>query len=218
MSRLRSQLRRAARDFADTLYETLRADLARELRRELPARSRSRPLPPRTTRPQRTTALRAEAFERVLMYVTEHPGTKPKAIIDETGLRRPVVFQALAHGCELGALTKTGEWRNVTYAPACAEATSSEPRRKFQRSRIRAADVRAQVVAWIADHPGVTRGELQAAFDVTPGVLRAALELARNAGVLRMEGTRGRARYFATNGSATSSTMTSHDLETASRE
>lgn len=152
------------------------------------------------------------------MYVTEHPGTTPKTIIDATGLRRPVVFQALAHGCELGAITKTGAWRNVTYAPALAESAPEPARRKYERSRVGAADVYADVIAWVAERPGSTRGDLSTAFDVTPGVLRAALELARDAGALRMEGTRGRARYFATNGGAMSRAMTSHDVERATRE
>ncbi len=201
MSRVRQQLRRAARDFADKIYDTLRTDLVRELRREFaskPARAAPTARPPRR-RPS-PTAPAAAAFERVLVYVTEHPGTSPKAIIDETGLRRPVVFQALAEGCESGALSKAGRWRNVTSDGEVAVV----PKPKYRRSRIGAADIVEDVVAWIETHPGCRRSELTPAFPVTSGVLRRALDVAKEQHHIRMEGTRASARYFALGGSASS--------------
>jgi hypothetical protein len=210
VSRVRQQLRRAARDFADKIYETLRTDFVRELRRELaskPSRAASATRPPR--RRSSPTATAAASFERVLVYVTEHPGTSPKAIIDETGLRRPVVFQALAEGCESGALSKAGRWRNVTYAPA--GYTSSEggvvgaaPKPKYRRSRVGAADIVEDVVAWISMHDGCRRSELTTAFPVTSGVLRRALDVTKEQGRIRMEGTRASARYFALGASRSS--------------
>jgi len=209
VSRVRQQLRRAARDFADKIYDTLRTDLVRELRREFaskPARAAPAARPPRR-RPS-PSAPAAAAFERVLVYVTEHPGTSPKAIIDETGLRRPVVFQALAEGCESGALSKAGRWRNVTYSPAGHTPSDSEvaaaPKPKYRRSRIGAADIVEDVVAWIETHPGCCRSELTKAFPVTSGVLRRALDVAKEQHHIRMEGTRASARYFALGGSAPS--------------
>jgi hypothetical protein len=201
VSRVRQQLRRAARDFADKIYDTLRTDLVRELRREFaskPARAAPTARPPRR-RPS-PTAPAAAAFERVLVYVTEHPGTSPKAIIDETGLRRPVVFQALAEGCESGALSKAGRWRNVTSDGEVAVV----PKPKYRRSRIGAADIVEDVVAWIETHPGCRRSELTPAFPVTSGVLRRALDVAKEQHHIRMEGTRASARYFALGGSASS--------------
>jgi hypothetical protein len=216
VSRVRQQLRRAARDFADKIYDTLRTDLVRELRREFaskPARAAPTARPPRR-RPS-PTAPAAAAFERVLVYVTEHPGTSPKAIIDETGLRRPVVFQALAEGCESGALSKAGRWRNVTYSPAGytpsdGAVVGAAPKPKYRRSRVGAADIVEDVVAWISMHHGCRRSELTTAFPVTSGVLRRALDVAKEQRLIRMEGTRASARYFAL-GASRSSTEDARD-------
>ncbi len=86
MNGLRQQLRRAAQDFADNLYELLLGGLPRELgaaRFEATPRSR-----PRST--SRTTQRRRPhsdaSLERVPVYVTEHPGARPKDIAEGTGV------------------------------------------------------------------------------------------------------------------------------------
>jgi hypothetical protein len=205
VNNVRQQLRRAAQDFADQVYEALRADILADLRRELAldaARRRdAQPKPPvRLSRAQRSSS--TTPLERVLIYVTEHPGTAPKAIIEATGMGRPAVFAALASACSMGALVKEGTWRNVTYSPAGHMATE-EPAvdagttLKPRRSRIGAADIVGDVVAWIAAHPGCRRSELTTAFPVTSGVLRRALDVARHQRRIEMEGTRASAHYFA---------------------
>jgi hypothetical protein len=204
---MRQQLRRAAQEFADHLYDLLHAGLLAELRREHPS-------PPRvargsargsTPKPERTYGKPSpQALERVIVYVVEHPGTKPKAIIEDTGMRRPAVFAALNAACEMGALVKHGSWRHVTYSPAGhgPVSTTSVARAKSPKSKSRRMPtdphLGEQVVAFIAAHPGCTRADLLAAFPVTLQALRRALEAARAGRRIRMEGTRRTARYSQT--------------------
>jgi hypothetical protein len=201
---MRQQLRRAAQEFADHLYDLLHAGLLAELRRE-------RPSPPRVARASsRGSASKRErtygkpspqALERVIVYVVEHPGAKPKAIIEDTGLHRPVVFAALQAACEMGALVKHGAWRHVAYSAAgvAMPSTAFIAQPKASRSRPRCATagphLGEQVVAFIDAHPGCSRADLLAAFPVTLQVLRRALESARAGRRIRMEGTRRTARY-----------------------
>lgn len=189
MASMRQRLRRAAKDFADALFELLHSRA-----RAAPNGTRER------SSPTRRRAARGDSHERVLIYVTEHPGCAPKAIAEATKLARPTVQAALARACSEGALVKTGRVRSVAYAPAGTSAGASKrraPRTGARRSPIGAADALEPVVAWIEAHPGCGRGALSEAFDLTIGVLRGALDLARADGRIRMEGTRRSARYFA---------------------
>lgn len=195
MASMRQRLRRAAKDFADALFELLHS-------RAPAAPSRVRKL----SSPTRRRATRGDSLERVLTYVTEHPGCAPKAIAQATKLARPTVQAALARACSEGALVKTGRVRSVAYAPAGRSGGTSTRRTRgsgARRSTIGAADALEPVVAWIEAHPGCGRGALSEAFDLTIGVLRGALDLARADGRIRMEGTRRSARYFALTRGAT---------------
>jgi hypothetical protein len=210
VSSVRQQLRRAAQDFAEQVYNLLRADLLADLRRELAADAARRVVPPKPQRRRQHAPRQPSAtpLERVLIYVAEHPCTKPKAIIEATGMGRPAVFAALASACATGALVKEGSWRNVTYSPAGHTPSNAEvtavPKPKYRRSRVGAADIVEDVVAWISMHRGCRRSELTTAFPVTSGVLRRALDVAKEQGRIRMEGTRASARYFALGASRSS--------------
>lgn len=201
MSRLREQLRRVALAFADQLYEVLRAESSCDVPTELGGAStaaRARPRPAKSRSARRTGTPSPEALEQVIVYVVEHPGTKPKAIIDDLGLRRPAVFAALNAACEMGALVKSGAWRNVTYYPAGYAPDTKRPAAASPsraRSVASGSDLDEQVVAFIAAHPGCSRADLLVEFPVSLPVLRRALESARLAKRIRMEGTRRTARY-----------------------
>jgi hypothetical protein len=204
VSKLRQHLQRAARAFADELFEAIQAEFRGAPRQPPPDTPRSHPqrpapaLKPKRRRPGSSST----DLERVLVYVTEHPGTAPKSIIEATGIHRPSVFAALRDACTMGALVKHGEWRHVTYAPAgharAVAAPPVAPRRKYQRTAVHAADICEEVVAWVAAHPGCVWSEIAPAFRGAEGSLRAALGLARANRRVRMEGTRRTARYYAT--------------------
>lgn len=202
---MRQQLRRAAQEFADQLYDLL---VLAEPRKERSSPPRAVRAAARTSKPQKPRTYgkpSPQALERVIVYVVEHPGTKPKTIIEDTGMRRPVVFAALNAACEMGALVKHGAWRHVTYyAAGHPSPTTNEARAKTTRSKSQSrrtpTDPRLgeQVVAFIAAHPGCTRADLLVAFPVSLQALRRALESARASRRIRMEGTRRTARYSST--------------------
>lgn len=199
---MRQQLRRAAQDFADHLYDLLHAGILAELRREHSSPRRAVRGAPRQRAPKRERTYSKpslEALERVIVYVVEHPGTKPKAIIEDTGLGRPAVFAALNAACEMGALVKHGSWRHVTYAPAGDGSAAAAKAATAPKSKSRKIPTDPQldelVVSFIAAHPGCSRADLLVEFPVSLPVLRRALESARVAKRIRMEGTRRTARY-----------------------
>ena len=88
------------------------------------------------------------------------------------------------------------------HTPSDGAVVGPAPKPKYRRSRIGAADIVEDVVAWIERHPGCRRSELTPAFPVTSGVLRRALDVAKEQHRIRMEGTRASARYFALGGSS----------------
>lgn len=201
-------LRLAALDFASRLAEIVRTEVAREVRAQLDA---LHPADPPATREAPTPAKpRGDTpLQRVVELVTVHPGVTPKDVVAELRMSRPTVFKALAEACASGVLSKRGGGRTVQYfagaGPAEPVVTGSKaakpvPAQPATTERAAAGawrEVAERAVEFVQANPGCRYGAIQTAVGATTGILQRALRDAKERGVIRMEGTRITARYFA---------------------
>jgi hypothetical protein len=199
VSLVQQKLRRAARECADKIYKEFREELLAEIRRATSYKSAIL----QANQPRDDAGRRGRAptvFERVVLYLTEHPASTPKQILIDAKIGRSALYRTFAEGFALGVLArartggKTRYWvvghESATSAP---EADRAPPR---SAAAVRPSPLREDVVAWIAAHPGCAKPDLMAAFPIPFGLLRRALEDARLERRIAMKGARSTARYF----------------------
>ena len=138
--------------------------------------------------------------DRLIEWIRANPGASPKRIEESGGFGRKSMYRALAAAVASGVLTKRGAGRRVAYfiaggePPESAEPIASPPPPGPRRAP---DDLAESVLAFIRAHPSCRYKDLAVATGATEGRLRRVLDVARTAGAIRMEGTRGSARYLA---------------------
>lgn len=198
-------LRRAVLDFTSRLAEIIRLEVSSEVRAQL-ARTHVAPLPVERDAEPPAKPHRETPLQRIVAFVTAHPGATPKDIVAELRIARPTVFKALAEGCAASTFGKRGGGRTVQYfvgsLPAEPAIDAAQPAAAERAPTGAWRRIAEQVVAFVQAHPGCRYGAIQDAVGATTGILQRALRDAKEHGAIRMEGTRIKARYFATGGAA----------------
>lgn len=166
----------------------------------------------------------AKRVEAVVEYVTGHPGASFFDIVGHLACTRSVVQNAVARALQDGRIERRsderdGRKRYVYHPRAAAPATEPKPavllteqrfdganhqrlvkveRRRDLRKAMPSETQRINIVVdYIRQHPGAQMGEISEHLGYSKETARRAVVDARREGRIRMEGTLGRARYFA---------------------
>ncbi len=201
MNRTRELLHEAAREFADRIYELVRAELVEDVRRSLGlAVQPAAPSPAPASTLGTTLPKQTLGFDRVVTFVREHPGCAPKDLVAALGVDRNTAFAALGLACSSNLLRKEGAGRAVRYFPAGDGHEHAPPAESIpmprRGPRATTAATTYQLIQFVNDHPGCRYGEIAQALAASESAVRRALQLAKEQGAIRMEGTRITARYF----------------------
>jgi hypothetical protein len=138
----------------------------------------------------------SRVFDRVVAFVLAHPeGCAPRDMA-ELGASRTALFRALSEASTRGLVRKTGEAPLVTYFPPGAAPPAKAPARPAATSDLRGESLVEAVVAFVAAHPACRFKELEAATGASKGRLSLAIQEARTAGSIRLEGVKIKSRYF----------------------
>lgn len=176
-----------------------------------PTASQSRPVQP----------TRLDRMHAVARFVAQHPGVAMAAIYAHLDCSRSSAKLSVADAVRGGLISRRGEKRNAQYFPSVEllpppgptpavllteqrfdganhqKLVRVERRRGVRKAIPSEAQRKAIVVDYIRQHPGAQMGEIAKHLECSTETARRAVQAARQDGRVRMEGTLGRARYFA---------------------
>ena len=191
---------------------------------EAPAQPRSEPQPTAPRRGRGFVGAPGKRVDVLVEYVTSHPGCVFADIWSHLGCIRSLAQNAVARALQDGRVERRsderdGRKRYVYHPRAAAPAADTKPavllteqrfdganhqkfvrveRRRGLRAKLPSeAQRKAIVVDYIRQHPGCQIGEIMQQLGGSRETARRAVVDLRHEGRIRMEGTLGRAKYFA---------------------